>query len=97
MIALNEAASSEKMAETHLMARVGKLPIWRPPVVSKTAREIHTEDRRGVRKAAASANGIDRCRRGRKTPTPVQQAPDLPAGSSGITTRLGRTVSHKAV
>jgi len=80
MIALKGATPPEEMPQTRLMERVGELPIRRPAIAPQAASEITAEHRRGIGKAAAAANAIDRRGRGRKDPQPVQQATDFPAG-----------------
>ena len=100
VIVLQRATAAEEMGETRLMEGVGKLAIGCPAVAAEAARKVLPEHRRRVAKAAARTDPIQRGRRRRKDPQPVQHGVHLPArfvgnddgaGADGVTQgRVGR-------
>lgn len=79
------------MSKTRLMRRRAKAPIRRPAIAHEHAREVATQHRGGLLKAAARLNAIDRRPRRGVRPQPGEQARDLPARL--IRTHL-RTAAH---
>ncbi len=90
------AAPPQQMRDTRLMDRVVKLTVRCPAVTTKMPIELRAEHRRRFGKAAAGLNGIDHRGRGRKRPQPPELAATFQLVSSGLTTGLPRTCSHKA-